>query len=270
MKHTLYIIITAALLCACSDIAPEERLIPVPFLPEDLIQRNVLIEDFTGQNCPNCPTAAEVIEGLEEGYGEHLIGVSIHSGGLSLKGKSGLWTEFGETRFAKLGTNLPQPTVRVDRTSAIFTGGAEVQNGLHSAVRTQLQKGTPITIGNYTSQVVDESTNTLDYSVSVGSTQDIEVQVQVWIMEDGIVARQSMPDGSHNKEYVHKGVLRVSMTTPDGETLKLEAGQTKELNLSYMLPLSNWEYPNCHAVVIVSLPNDGEVLQVAKFSLLGE
>lgn len=268
MRHTLYIIIAAALLSACSQIEPEDRLTAVPFLPEDLIQRNVLIEDFTGQNCPNCPTATDVIEGLEEGYEGHVVGVSIHSGNLG-RGMA-LWTPYGDTRFDKLGKDLPQPTVRVDRTNAIYTGGNEVQNGLHSGVKTQLQKSSPITIGSYSCTQTGEEGKSLTYSVRVASTKDINAMVQVWIIEDGIVSRQKMPDGSSNKEYVHKSAFRATMTADEGEPMQIGAGMSQEFGLTYDAYKFKGNMDNCHAVVIVSLPNDGEVLQVAKFPLVSK
>ncbi len=258
----------AALLCACSDIAPEDRLTPVTFLPENLIQRNVLIEDFTGQNCPNCPTATDVIESLEEGYEGYVIGVSIHSGNLG-RGMA-LWTPYGDTRFDKIGKDLPQPTVRIDRTSAIYTGGNEVQNGLHSGVRAQLQKSSPITIGSYNCEQSGEDGKTLTFNVKLASTKDIDAMVQVWIIEDGIVSRQKMPDGTTNKDYEHKSAFRATMTADDGEPMHIEAGHSAELSLSYDASKFKGITDNCHSVVIVSQPNDGEVLQVAKFPLVSK
>jgi len=42
--------------------------------------RNVLIEDYTGHKCPNCPAAAEVAEGLEIVNPERVFVASIHTG----------------------------------------------------------------------------------------------------------------------------------------------------------------------------------------------
>ena len=62
------------LLCiSCSNISEEERLIEVqPSLPETpdvTVMRRVLIEDFTGQRCVNCPTATQTISDLQQAYG---------------------------------------------------------------------------------------------------------------------------------------------------------------------------------------------------------
>ena len=49
---------------ACNDLDEAERFIEEPLRVEDT-NRNVLVEDFTGQDCNNCPKAHELIEGLQ-------------------------------------------------------------------------------------------------------------------------------------------------------------------------------------------------------------
>ena len=44
-------------------------------------QRNVLIEDFTGHRCKNCPKASKKIEELVTAFGsDRIIGLAIHAG----------------------------------------------------------------------------------------------------------------------------------------------------------------------------------------------
>lgn len=101
LKNNIYnkfAICAAALsLMACSNIDEDDRFIEVE--PVEVAKR-VLIEDFTGQRCVNCPNASEMIESLQEQYGaENVIAVGIHSGPFS-KTASGrplsLWTETGD------------------------------------------------------------------------------------------------------------------------------------------------------------------------------
>ena len=43
--------------------------------------RNVLIEDFTGHRCKNCPKASKEIEALVDAFGaDRIIGLAIHAG----------------------------------------------------------------------------------------------------------------------------------------------------------------------------------------------
>lgn len=40
----------------------------------------ILIEDFTGWNCPNCPEGTSILNSLKENYGERLIVSAVHQG----------------------------------------------------------------------------------------------------------------------------------------------------------------------------------------------
>ena len=40
--------------------------------------QNVLIEDFTGHLCPNCPDAARELDAIHDIYGDQIIGMAIH------------------------------------------------------------------------------------------------------------------------------------------------------------------------------------------------
>ncbi len=62
--------------------------------------RAVLIEDFTGQKCVNCPNGTTLINDIVETYGEdNVIAVGIHSGPLSKDGEDGLATETGNDYY---------------------------------------------------------------------------------------------------------------------------------------------------------------------------
>jgi len=96
-----YSLFTALLLSACSQIDESERFI---YVEPSGVARAVLIEDFTGQRCINCPTAASEIERLQKEYGEeNVIAVSIHSGPLAVFSNEkvkGLRTELGDTYYS--------------------------------------------------------------------------------------------------------------------------------------------------------------------------
>ena len=74
---TLLLLVIAFFFSSCDDIAPDERYIPVE---KTNPRRAVLIEDFTGQDCVNCPAAHRIMESLEKQYPENVIPVSIHCG----------------------------------------------------------------------------------------------------------------------------------------------------------------------------------------------
>ena len=67
----------AAALGACDTVPVGERYIELPELTN--IERSVLLQDFTGQNCVNCTAANEIMELLKAQYGDHLICLSLHA-----------------------------------------------------------------------------------------------------------------------------------------------------------------------------------------------
>ena len=85
----------------CSDLDEQDRFVYIK--PADAA-RKVLIEDFTGQKCVNCPKATDEIHVLQETYGEdNIIAVGIHSGPLGFAGNKtivGLLTYLGASPSA--------------------------------------------------------------------------------------------------------------------------------------------------------------------------
>ena len=83
MKKYLYFILSALAFTSCDVIGDTERFTEIEM---PVFERRVLLEDFTGQKCRNCPKAHREISSLKEVYGDNLIAVSIHAGGYALDG----------------------------------------------------------------------------------------------------------------------------------------------------------------------------------------
>lgn len=102
-------------LSSCSDLDEQDRFVYIK--PADAA-RKVLIEDFTGQKCVNCPKATDEIHVLQETYGEdNIIAVGIHSGPLGFAGNKkfvGLLTDLGNTYYYNWGLDH-QPVGLVNR-----------------------------------------------------------------------------------------------------------------------------------------------------------
>ena len=85
MKKLISFLLLALLITsACEEIQPvidclscEDDGPPIVIDPQD---RKVLIEEFTGVRCVNCPAGSAEIQNLLSVYGEQLIAISIHAG----------------------------------------------------------------------------------------------------------------------------------------------------------------------------------------------
>ena len=99
---SFYIVFLAvvAFLTGCDSVGSDERLIEIPAAT---VQRNVLVEDFTGQRCIFCPAASETIAEQQKLYGaDKLIAVAFHAGPLAIKsgtGFVGLRTDVGDVYY---------------------------------------------------------------------------------------------------------------------------------------------------------------------------
>lgn len=212
------------LLTACSNIDEDERLIYVE--PAE-VNRPVLIEDFTGQACVNCPNATAAIHELQETYGEeNVIAVAIHCGpfahlrsNMSNAFLSDLGTKLGDEYYTHWNIEA-QPGVKINRGAPIYD-----TNQYATAVADELKKTSTVTFDLV-------SFYGTDVMVSMSSSDRVEGRLQVWIVEDSINAKdpqqkyqQFMPDGSRRQDYVHNHVLRASLTNDAyGEPVTLEAG----------------------------------------------
>ena len=67
--------------------------------PIEVVERRVLIEDHTGQKCPNCPDGAQIIRDLQRTYGARIVPVAIHSQMQGIMEPEGLGNELGNTYY---------------------------------------------------------------------------------------------------------------------------------------------------------------------------
>ena len=268
MKKIYLIILTivAVMFAACDEVKTDERLIYVE-PPE--AERAILIEDYTGQYCVNCPRATEEIERLIEQYGDTvIIAVAIHSGPFSKEkngGFSPLYTEVGDQYFSHWNLS-GQPVGLVDRLfgpyplSYMDWGGVvnyELTDSLLSKPPVSFVIST--TYHNETSQVTAEVQ-------TIGMDEaSVSGKLQVWLVEDSIDSFQLMPDGSRVEHYNHMHVFRASVNDPWGDDVTVKHGEV--VSKLYSITMDPAWVPEHCALVVFIYDNDG-VKQVAKQKLI--
>ena len=252
---------------ACSEIADnyEDRL---TYVKPAEVGRAVLIEDFTGQRCINCPKGTEAINSIVEAFGEdNVIAVGIHSGPLGFKGSAnylGLMTDTGNEYYSHWDSQnkLGQPWALFNRAT---TPNSDY-NTWAAYVNQLIAKKATLSIS--INPLYDTTTRQLHIGVeALGTDGNTNGKLQVWLIEDGITALQFMPDGSLNNEYVHNHVFRDAVNGKWGEDVTIHEGETTSKDYTYTLP-TDWNYENVSVVAFVY--NDNEVLQVKKSPIVPE
>ncbi len=243
---------------ACSDIDEADRLIYVK--PAEVSKR-VLIEDFTGQRCVNCPLAATVIEQLQEQYGaDNVIAVGLYSGpyGKTPQGKPyPLTTDQGNAYYDFWGVK-EQPSGMIDR-----HGVTSNYNGWPMLVYNALQQSATLMLEM--ENEYDEASRTVKINVKSEGVENTTGQLQVWLIEDNIQGVQFMPDGSVNREYTHNHVFRATVNGESGDAISLLQGEVKNNEFTATLA-EDWKAEDMSVVAFVY--NDSGVLQAVKASVI--
>ena len=244
-------IITAWL--SCSHIDEDSRLIEVPHAK---ISRAVLVEEFTGQRCVNCPNATAEIERLQEEYGkENVIAVAIHSGPLAFFSTDkvlGLRTSLGDEYYDYWRVEA-EPSGLINR-----SGGVLLLDKWATRVYQDMQNEALVEL---TAKAKIADNGMIEIGIEYLAVKDFSGKLQVWIIEDGIVALQMLPDGTLNREYVHNHVLRSAVNGTWGDDVVWPSGKQSILSFSAEVQ-EEWNPKNLSIVAFVY--NEGGVQQVCQ------
>jgi len=100
---------------------------PEPTFPVNTnIKKNILIEDFTGHTCNNCPAAAYIIDTIKHNRGSQIVAIAMHVGNFA-EPKPGpkYTTDFRTTEGTQLKQDLLPgaglPSLMVNRNQTLVT-----------------------------------------------------------------------------------------------------------------------------------------------------
>lgn len=237
---------------SCSEI-PDSRLIlsdeviiPIEKIDETEFMPTVLVEDFTGQMCTWCPDGARLLSDFRATYGEtRIIPVSIHAGGMGVKNSPsmvGLMNELGEYYWSKNGfsESTAQPTAVFNRRKI-----SDNRSQWESFVVDELTSECGIAMA---ATATLEAEKTIKISVEIASKAPLTCHLQLWLLEDGIIAPQ-MDHGNVCMNYVHNHILRMSLNGEDGEIVTL-GEKTVTQKLSFSIP-EGYVIDNCYVIAFV-------------------
>ena len=227
MSRLLLPLLALLLLVGCDAVERPDRWRedPTPIVP----RRNVLLVDFTGQRCSNCPAAADLLHSLTAGpAGARIIAVSVHGGALALSTDASPRGLAGPdarrlTDEARV-SSWPQGTV--DRP----VGGTLLRpSAWNAALAEHLALAADADAAAQQSLVADAhvalATRTLSYTLrprhltDAAGQADAETYLHLWLVEDSITAPQTLADGTERADYLHRHVLRLDLTGPAAHRL---------------------------------------------------
>jgi hypothetical protein len=279
MKQNLLFLLLALLFAACSEIPP----VITPFTGEpgntssdiENQQRQVLIEEFTGVRCVQCPAGSAEIETLLAIHGERLVAVSIHAGDFSPPFPQSLYdfrTPEGTALINFLGPPIAYPSAVVNRRK--FEGKNSLILGRNDwAGFIEQEKALPPKVKIALEPKFNAGNRKLELEVKLYPQEDIldpDIRISVMLTESGIVDYQETPGAGKVPDYVHKHALRKSITSALGDIVAetMASGAIITKNYSYTLP-ENWNAEKMKAIAFVHLGgNVKDVLQAIEVSVV--
>lgn len=261
--NTKYIFgLIIGLFASCSNIAEDERLIYVE--PAE-VKRGVLIEDFTGQSCVNCPEAASLIHDLQTQYGEeNVIAVGIYSGPFGAPENPrdiNLVTETGVEYWNRWFDNSTgQPVGKINRNGISPDYGAWTND-----VMKAMQSSTNVDI----EAIATYNDRDIDIVVEVTGPINKEMKLSLWLTEDNIIGYQKLMTGKPDRNYVHNHVFRQAVNGTWGESFVIKS-DVENRKYTVKNVSSDWNLENMNAVVFVTNSKDEDVQQVIQVKLQSE
>ena len=279
MKNILFAIVVLAFISfGCNEIMPT---IPEPgSITSD---RVILVEEFTGVGCQNCPGGSAELENLLSIYPDNLIAITIHAGFFSTEvqwhpdqkidfrtadGNNLVDDYFGGAPFA-----YPSATVNREKTG---TGSFFIPlTQWPASIASELEEGS--TVDLKMERTYDPASRTLDVEVDVLALAALseDTRISVIITESGIIDYQkdlNAPGDGWIQDYVHKHVLRDMITPFDGEVISSTGiALTESLTKSFSTVLpDNFVAENCEVIAFVhkNTSDSKEVLQAVEMHVV--
>lgn len=243
--------------------------------------RKVLLEDYTGQTCGNCPAAAQVAEKLGEQYKDKLVTIAVHAGFFA-RTKSGYPTSYtttvgndwdGKTGFG-ISEGLGNPNGMINRKDF---GGGMVQKESKWSSSVALALAQPYILGLDLKATYDPTSRNLNTTVKAGfkTAYTSPMKLVLVLMEDSIIGPQTdytrNPDKIPNYVFMH--LLRADINGSWGTDLKNPLDKPVVANDTIVSSFSNFQvksdYNDKH-LYLVAFAYDvatKEVLQVEKVKI---
>ncbi|MCL2510962.1 MAG: Omp28-related outer membrane protein [Bacteroidales bacterium] len=220
ISHLFFVVACAIAFCfsGCEKMEnPYYTNDPEPNIPlfADSVKK-VLLEDFTGIRCNNCPAAAKLAEGIADASRTRVIVMAVHAGHLAKPDPNpdspytlDLQCPEGDTYYKDFNiTANPMGVInRFQKSAGDFQYSAPKWE---DAIKDELQK--PLTFKLTVEGSLADNGTAINAKITYTATETAtaEHNLLVFLVEDGIVGSQLGKEG-HIENYVFHNVLRETL-----------------------------------------------------------
>lgn len=198
------------------------------------VQKKILIENFTGQTCGNCPTGHANMKAALAGMEDEFIQVAHHSGyspdAFTMNEDISYMWFYGGRTFAPAAMFNRAPYA--DGLASVVFASTDTKS-LSLAVKAFRE--VPPYVSLQLLNRFDEATREGEVTVNIHTfvvPSDARHTLNLFLVQDGLTGYQS----GAGSAYVHDHVFRGSLTGDWGKAIELVEGKTTSSTFRYVLP----------------------------------
>jgi len=243
--------------------------LPVPI-------KQILIEEFTGHECGNCPRGDEQIELIKSLYCDHVIPVSIHAGFFAQVNPTGKYTiDYRTTVGNEIdesfegSVSVPAALINRQNVNSDYTFSVADWAGKIS----EILENEPVIDINLDLSYSDSREIDIDIDVVFIKESDDALMLSLYFVEDSIKSWQkdySLPAGQQDIEsYSHNHVLRDAINGTWGHQITIgQVNANDVISKSYNYSIKpEWIIKNSSIIAFVYKSETKEILQASQIHL---
>jgi len=244
----------------------------------DTLKRKVLLEDYTGMKCVNCPAATAGAEAVVKLYKGQVILMTVHAGYFSEPDASGNYTTNYRVAEGVAWFNdfmlISNPMGMVNRTP--YNGKQAIGAGSWAeAVGTVAQRNKVASI-NIQTEYTQASRHHITTTIETKFYEELAgaYNLTVCILEDSIIGWQKNNDTLVGpvpdiENYVFNDMLRTVLNGTYGEQLTNAVDTLQTYSKTYLYTINDsWNPDNLSLVAFVFNSETNEIIQVEKQHLI--
>jgi len=274
----IYLILVVVIFAACDIIEPPYTDGDGPTPIDDTVVRKVILEEYTGHLCINCPTAAVKAHELKALYGDKMILMTIHAGYYAGFSSPNYMTDYttsvGDDLDNFFMASAAVPCGLVNRKE--FSGSYILQSSSWGSKIAELLATNPDADINII-RTFNSGTSTVDLNTRVDFFSEISnpIMISAYLTEDSIIDYQknnnsavgTTPDITN---YNHMHILRGPLNGTWGDTLSATGampGNQIITTISGAVTNSAWDKEHMHVVVFIYDAVTFEMIQAEEIKL---
>ncbi len=250
MKHRIIYLLACALgllaLASCQSISEDNRWLPAP--KSDAKEYPVLIEEYTGQKCMNCPFAAQHLRKILKQTSVPHILVAVHSPYFGSMTKGELALEEAKEFSVFFNHNRSLPGIMINRQNLGRSGFYDQERATWASLIKRIAQKEPDYTLELSASFDAEKKEILAQIKTSERVKNLsrDLNLNFWLVED-LVAPQVFQE-HYDRNYQHHNVLRAMLNGVWGEPYLLGTPYSK----AFKLPQRIKDVKETHLIAFLS------------------